>query len=66
MNKQFTEKRNKTQLFQRCLAFIISGTMAVPPLIFENFYIQQNTVHAASDSISYGDVNTDGKLILLI
>ena len=61
MNNYFTKKKNRTCLFQRCLAFTISSAIAVPPLIFEEVNNQQNTVCAATSS-SYGDVNTDGKI----
>ena len=61
MNNYFTKKKNRTCLFQRCLAFTISSAIAVPPLIFEEVNNQQNTVCTATSS-SYGDVNTDGEI----
>lgn len=51
---------------KRSLAFILSVAIATPLLVPENISKRnEKIVHAATDSVIYGDVNSDGKISIL-
>lgn len=65
MKNNYPKKGNKTCLFKRSLAFILSCAIAAPLLVPEsNQNHEEKTIHAA-ENITYGDVNSDGKISIL-
>ena len=66
MKRTLLKKGNKKRLLKRCLSLILSGAVALPMLVPEKIEGRKSeTVHAADDSVIYGDVNSDSKIDIL-
>ena len=66
MKRVLPKKSNKKSLLKRCLSLILSGAVALPMLVPENIEDRTSeTVHAADESVIYGDVNSDSKIDIL-
>lgn len=66
MKNNYPKKGNEACLLKRSLAFILSCAIAVPLLVPENTQKRvEKTVHAATENVTYGDVNSDGKISIL-
>ena len=59
MRNDFTPKKTKKQLLKRCLALVLAGSVALPLTAPEK--MTRKTIHAASENVIYGDVNSDQK-----
>ncbi|MDD6083968.1 MAG: hypothetical protein PUB89_14245 [Oscillospiraceae bacterium] len=66
MKNNYPKKGNKVYLLKRSLAFILSCAISMPLLVPENAQKrEEKTVHAATENVTYGDVNSDGKINVL-
>ncbi len=66
MNKLLSYKSNGANLLKRSIAFILSGAIAIPSLVPGNIpERKKNVVYASTESVTYGDVNSDGKISVL-
>lgn len=66
MRNNYLKTGNRACLFKRSLAFILSCAIAFPLLVPENAQKrEEETVHAATENVTYGDVNSDGKINIL-
>ena len=66
MKNNYLKKGNKVCLLKRSLAFILSCAISMPLLVPENAQKrEEKTVHAATENVTYGDVNSDGKINVL-
>ena len=52
---------DKYMILKKCLAFVLSGVITVPSLITD-YHEQPQRISAAERSVTYGDVNSDGKI----
>lgn len=62
MNNYLLKKGNEGYLFKRCLAFILSGAVAIPFSVSESFTQLKTIIHGATNEVTYGDVNSDGEI----
>ncbi len=66
MSKLLSYKSNGANLLKRSIAFILSGAISIPSLVPGNISERKkNVVYAATESVTYGDVNSDGKISVL-
>jgi len=66
MKKYYPKKANNSCFLKKCLSFILSGAVTLPLLVPGNMSDNKaETVHAASTDVTYGDVNSDGKIDIL-
>ena len=57
----------KSHLFKRCLAFILSVATIFPTVETGNIFCDNSgSVHAVTNDVLYGDVNSDSKIDILL
>lgn len=62
MQSSLPKKGNRANLFKKSLALLLSGALTVPLIVPGKTNI---SVHAATENVTYGDVNSDGKISIL-
>ena len=67
MHINLPKKGNKTNLLKKSLALILSGAVTIPLIVPGNNsgITDRSLIYAEADNVTYGDVNSDGKISIL-
>ena len=67
MHINLPKKGNKTNLLKKSLALILSGAVTIPLIVPGNTSVitDRSLIYAEADNVTYGDVNSDGKISIL-
>ena len=67
MHINLPKKGNKTNLLKKSFALILSGAVTIPLIVPGNTSVitDRSLIYAEADNVTYGDVNSDGKISIL-